>query len=283
MHPMTRELARRVFAARGGRGPIEPLAEGMSSSAWIGRIHDVEWVVRVPVPGDARADPDYRSEAALNAALRQAGVPAADTQPVEIDGTLCSIAPRLSGSPVRPDEWSAKFVDDVASALAAAHSIPVGRHRLPGALDRFHLARLWPLDGTDLHDHPIASRLPGRVGWIESQRDAVIAEAHQPACVVHTDLHWDHLLRTPDGRLGGLLDFGDAFAGPPAWDFACLRYYHGLDVVQRVAAAYAGGDDLLRRSAPLGIAFALYKLDKTPDRDDVVERVAQLTKQTEIE
>jgi aminoglycoside phosphotransferase (APT) family kinase protein len=280
---MTRELAQRVFAARGGRGPIEPLAEGMSSSAWIGRIEGVEWVVRVPVPGDARPDPDYRGEAALNAALRQVGVPATDTQPVEIDGTLCSIAPRLGGSPVRPDEWNDEFVNDVASALAATHSIPVGRHRLSGAVERFHLARLWPLDDTDLHDHPITRRLPGRVGWIESQRDAVATEAHQPACVVHSDLHWDHLLRTPDGRLGGLLDFGDAFAGPPAWDFACLRYYHGLDVVQRVAAAYPGGDDVLRRSARLGIAFALYKLDKTPDRVDVVERVDHLAKPIGVE
>jgi aminoglycoside phosphotransferase (APT) family kinase protein len=87
---------------------------------------------------------------------------------------------------------------------------------------------------------------------------------------------WDHLLRSPEGRLAGLLDFGDAFAGPPAWDFACLRYYHGENVGRRVAAHYPGGADVLRRSLALGIAFALYKLDKTPDRPDVIERVARL-------
>ena len=200
MHNVTKQRARAVFAAAGGTGSLEPLAQGMSSSAWVG------------------------------------------------------------------------------SALAATHSIPAADHRLPGAVDRFYLARLWPLDGTELHDHPLTSRLPEHVDWVASQRETILAEAHQPACVVHTDLHWDHLLRTDDGRLGGLLDFGDAFEGPPAWDFACLRYYHGHAVARRVAAAYPGGADVLRRSTTLGIAFGLYKLDKTPDRADVIDRVAQLTK-----
>jgi len=278
---MTFSLARAVFAEHGHARNVHLLAEGMSSIAWVGEIDGREWVVRVPAANDARPDPGYRREASLNAALRLAGVPAADTRTVEIDGTECSIAPRLVGTPIQTHQWTDEFVADVATALAATHSVPIDGHGLTDAVSRFYLARLWPLDGSALDDHPIIERLPGDVEWIASQREEIVAESRGPSCVVHTDLHWDHLLRSTAGRLTGLLDFGDAFAGPPAWDFACLRYYHGEIVARRVADRYPGGRDVLRRSGPLGIAFALYKLDKTPDRPDVIERVAQLTNRIE--
>ena len=279
---MTMELARAVFALRGHTGPIETLADGMSSSAWVGEIDGREWVVRVPITNDARPDPGYRREEQLNAALLRAGVPAADTRTVEVDGIESSIAPRLIGSPVQPGDWRDAFVADVGAALASTHAITVDGHGLANAVERFYLARLWPLDGSSLLNHPIVTHLPGDVEWVQSQKNEIINETRRPACVVHTDLHWDHLLRSADGRLAGLLDFGDAFAGPPAWDFACLRYYHGDEIARRVADHYPGGSDVLRRSALLGIAFALYKLDKTPDRPDVIERVGQLTKRIEI-
>ena len=276
MHGVTIEIARAAHSSAGGTGYITPLAEGMSSQAWVGAIAGRESVIRTPVPGTKRPDPDYRSEANLNAALRAAGVPATDMRVVEIDGVLCSIAPRVLGEPIRPHQWSDSFVTDLATALAATHSIPVDGHRLPTSVRRFHLARIWPLDGTSLDDHPVRTEIPGLVDVARSKERAIRAEAARAPRVVHSDLHWDHLIRSTSGRLAGILDFGDAFAGPPAWDFACLRYYHGDEVGQRVAAAYPNGATIHRRSLPLGIAFALYKLDKTPHRADVIERVEHL-------
>lgn len=273
---MTIDLARAALAAHGGGDEVAPLAAGMSSQAWVATIGGDEFVVRTPTPYDARADPDYRAEQRLNHALRSAGVPATRLDVVEVNGIACSIAPRIVGTPIQPDQWTNEFVGDVAAALAATHSVPVGGHDLPGAAHRFHLARVWPLDDTSLGDHPVAVVLPGTLDWVRSQTESIVSEASRLSCIVHTDLHWDHLLRSPAGRLAGLLDFGDAFAGPPAWDFACLRYYHGEEVGRRVAAHYPNGSTVLRRSMTLGIAFALYKLDKTPDRADVIERVARL-------
>jgi len=279
---MTIELARAVFAMCGHHGPITALAEGASSAAWLGAFGDQEWVVRVPRGNSGRPRPDYASESLLNRALREAGAPATEVEVIEVDGVACSLAPRVAGAPIQPDQWTDEFVTDVAAALAATHSIPTAPHTLPDAVARFHLARIWPLDDTSLDDHPVTSRLPEVLDWVRSQEPRIREEAARTATVVHTDLHWDHLLRGDDGRLAGVLDYGDAFAGPPAWDLACLRYYHGETVATRVADRYPFGKEVLRRSGPIGIAFALYKLDKTPDRADVIERVAQLTKRMEI-
>lgn len=276
MHGMTIELARAVFADRGSTGPVTALAQGMSSCAWIGHIRGDEWVVRTPTPDDIRPDPDYGRERRLNEALRAVGVPATRIETVAIDGVECSLAPRISGRPVRPGGWNDEFVRDVAAALAAAHSITGADHDLPDALERFHLARIWPLDESSLDDHPVVSRLPDATDWIRSLEDPIRSAAAAPSGIVHTDLHWDHLLQDDRGRLAGLLDFGDAFRGPPGWDLACLRYYHGEEVGRRVADAHPGGDDVWAQSHILGIAFALYKLDKTPDRPAVVRRVTDL-------
>lgn len=142
MHGVTIDRARAAFAACGGTGTILRLAEGMSSQAWVGAIAEREWVIRTPVPDTSCPDPDYRSEAHLNAALRAAGVPATDMHVVEIGGVPCSIAPRVPGEPVQPHEWSDTFVTDVATALAATHSVPVDGLGLSTAVQRFHLARI---------------------------------------------------------------------------------------------------------------------------------------------
>lgn len=278
---MTIELARKAFATCGVHGRVELLASGMSSVAWTSAVDDRRWVVRTPTTDGRRADPDYVAEATLNRALRDFGVPAPESEALLIDGIGCSIAPLIVGTPIQPDQWSDGFVDGVAAALAGTHSVPLDGLSLLSARRRFHLAPIWPLDDPSLADHPIVSALPDLAGWAASQRNAILHEASQPSCVVHSDLHWDHLIRSPDGRLAGLLDFGDAFAGPPAWDFACLRYYHGEDVGRRVAETYPNGQEVLGRSYTLGIAFGLYKLAKTPARVDVIERVSRLIREAQ--
>ena len=273
---MIPDLVRAVADTRGDATSIAHLADGMSSSAWLATIDDRECVIRVPTDGHDRPPPDYRGESELNAALRAVGVPAAASEAVTVDGCECSIAPLISGDPIQPHQWDPAFTRDVAGALAATHSLAVAGRGLPDAVNRFHLARLWPLDGTELADHPAATRLPDHVTWIASRHRAIEAAAAAPPAVVHTDLHWDHLLRNSAGRLSGLLDFGDAFAGPPGWDLACLRYYHGESAARRVIRHYPDGDRVWQHSHLLGIAFALYKLDKTPDRSDVIDRVTTL-------
>lgn len=150
-------------------------------------------------------------------------------------------------------------------ALDRVHATDLALAVESDVVARFHLARIWPFDESTLEAHPLSTRWPNRVEGIGAQAEAILAAGAEPATVVHTDLHWEHLL-VADGRLTGILDFGDAFAGPAGWDDARLRYYHG--------PAVAG--PITEHARLLGIAFALYELDETPERADVVERVLTL-------
>jgi len=238
------------------------LSEGMSSAAYRGSVAGTSYVIRVGKNDGRRPQPRYEAEARLLDDLADRGVPVARARTCLIDRVLCSIAPELPGHPVQPEDWTPTLLDDLGKSLRIVHQTDPALAVQREVLARFHLARIWPFDGSSLTDHPIAARWPERVATIASQAEAILDAGAAPATVVHTDLHWDHLLVT-DGRLTGILDFGDAFAGPAAWDDACLRYYHGPAVADL-------GDEPARL---LGIAFALYKLAKTPERDDVVDRV----------
>jgi aminoglycoside phosphotransferase (APT) family kinase protein len=55
--------------------------------------------------------------------------------------------------------------------------------------------------------------------------------------VVHSDLHAGQLPLV-EGRLAALLDFGDAVAGPPAWDIGSFAYFHGWALTAHVLDAY---------------------------------------------
>lgn len=263
--PAAEELAAAALATLGPHDGVAPIADGMSSAAWLGVVDGRRHVVRVPKNDGRRPPPRYRAEARLLCDLADRGAPVAQATVVEIGGAECSVALELPGRPVGPDDWSPELLDQLRAALAIVHATPAALAVEPDVVRRFHLARIWPFDGSDLGDHPAIARWPARTKAIAARQDDILAAGAAPACVVHTDLHRDHLL-VADGRLAGILDFVDAFAGPAGWDDASLRYYHG----DRVAGPPT------EEARLLGIAFALYKLDKTPDRADVVQRVDAL-------
>ncbi|MDH3707019.1 MAG: aminoglycoside phosphotransferase family protein [Acidimicrobiia bacterium] len=274
---MSVEIARAVLERVGtAQGALELLAEGMSSSAWVGTVDGRQLVVRVPKGDGLRPTPRYDDEARLLGRLARDGAAVAPCRVVEVDGVRCSVADRVRGTPVKPHEWTDAFVDEVATTLGVVHSLPPDAAPPVSAAERFHLARLWPLDGSRLADHPVAARWPERVDRLTALEPDIRRACDEPTTVVHTDLHWEHLLRSPTGRLAALLDFGDAFAGPAAWDFACLRYYHGDEIAARVAEHHPDGAVALAASRLVGIAFGLYKLDKTPERADIALRVERL-------
>jgi len=75
--------------------------------------------------------------------------------------------------------------------------------------------------------------------------------------VVHSDLHREHLLVGEDGGLAGVLDFGDAFVGARAWDYALLHWYYGEANAFRVAAHDPNGEDEFSRGRVLATAIGL--------------------------
>lgn len=256
------DLAAAALSTVGAHDGVTLLAEGMSSSAWRGTVDGSPYVVRVPKNDGRRPTPRYEDEARLLTDLAARGVPVAVPSIVEIGDVACSVAPEIPGEPVRPGEWTPELVGELHEALRILHETPPDLAVETDVVARFHLARTWPFDGADPADHPVADRWPERLAALVALAPEIRRAGAAPATVVHTDLHWDHIL-VADGRLMGILDFGDAFAGPPGWDHACLRYYHGPDVT----------GPLTEDARLLSIAFVLYKLDKTPERIDVVERV----------
>ncbi len=87
---------------------------------------------------------------------------------------------------------------------------------------------------------------------------------------IHGDLSADHVL-IRNGRLSGVIDWGDACLGDPALDFAALWHELGETFAREVAKHGTGGRegtfwlraDLYRRLAPLhGLLHALERGDR---------------------
>lgn len=270
---------------------VELLAAGKSSQAW--RVVDAEdqSVVRVPIPNSGRLL-SYRSEERIGDLLSKAGHPVSRWETQTVEGVDCSIGTFLEGSPIAYDaEWSDQFAEHLASVLRDLHQLTatgwgplantsselVGTSdsELRGVVDRWFHAPIWPFDGSDLTAHPVVDLEPELAGQIARLEGRILGAAGAPFGVLHSDLHQQHLLGS-DGLLSGVLDFGDAFIGSTAWDFALIRWYYGHSNAVRLAEAYQCDPGMLERSALLALAVGCYKLAKTPHDDAARRRLREL-------
>jgi aminoglycoside phosphotransferase (APT) family kinase protein len=91
--------------------------------------------------------------------------------------------------------------------------------------------------------------------------DAVAAGAWEgPPVWVHGDLHPANVV-VADGTLAGVVDFGDLFAGDPAWDLAAAWVLLPAGTAARFFDAYAHADDAtVRRARGLAALKALFLL-----------------------
>ncbi len=274
-----------------GVGDLLELPAGRTSDAYLAETDGGEVVVRVPILESGRLL-SYWSEQEIGEQLAEAGCPVARWQVVEVDAMLCSIAPRLSGEPISYSHvWSDELAADVAKTLHQFHVLPVSGwgplvNRLgpltgaspdqtAGVVDRWFHAQIWPFDGSDLGDHSVTAEAD-LFDAVRGRGAEILAAACAPFGPVHSDLHRLHLLLTVDRRLGGLLDFGDAFVGSTAWDFALLGWYYGSSNAAAVASHYPGGGDLRQRSHALALAVGLYKWAKNPTDPEPQNRLRQL-------
>ncbi|MGM7424528.1 aminoglycoside phosphotransferase family protein [Cellulosimicrobium sp. CpK407] len=91
--------------------------------------------------------------------------------------------------------------------------------------------------------------------------DAVAATAWEgPPVWVHGDLHPANVV-VADGTLAGVVDFGDLFAGDPAWDLAAAWVLLPAGTAARFLDAYGRADDAtVRRARGLAALKALFLL-----------------------
>jgi aminoglycoside phosphotransferase (APT) family kinase protein len=281
-----------------GPGGATPrlLSSGRTSQAWVVDTPHGQWVARVPVENSGRTL-SFESEALIAQHLVASGCPVAEWTVVTVDGAVCSVGRLLPGRPVDYEaRWPVHFASSIASVLHELHRLPVvgfgplentnaelrGRsaNLNDGIVDRWYHAAIWPFDQSGIDDHPARRISPALVDQVAEHRDAIVGAAQGCTGLVHSDLHREHLLVDEDWRLGGLLDFGDAFIGCTAWDFALLLWYYGNTNAQLVADNYPGGNDLVDRGATLAIAVGLYKIAKNPRDTNAVPRLARILETT---
>lgn len=106
-------------------------------------------------------------------------------------------------------------------------------------------------------DVPVVTRL-----W----EGALGTEPHAgPALWIHGDLH-PHNLLAEDGRLSGVVDFGDVTAGDPATDLAVAWMMFGIAEREILFASYEGLDEAcMARARGWALVFALTYLANSAD------------------
>jgi Ser/Thr protein kinase RdoA (MazF antagonist) len=191
----------------------------------------------------------------------------------------------LDGEPLGRAATSAELRRDLGATLARL-SIALRGLRHPGAR-RTHL---WDLQNFSarralLDELPDSGLLPEVEQALGGDRQALAAEvrgglgncldrfdrlvrpmlASLPVQVIHTDFHGDNLL-TDAQRVTGILDFGDALAGPVALDVgvaACYQLGPGPDLLTPaldVVAGYHAVDPLTAAELALAAEFMVARV-----------------------
>lgn len=149
----------------------------------------------------------------------------------------------------------AHAADTLARFLRALHvQAPAGA---PTAADR----GAHPRNYTDGFENFLRAVSPDEIaaGVRAVWEDAVAARTWQgPPVWVHGDLHPANVL-VSDGTLAGVVDFGDMFAGDPAWDLAAAWVLLPAGTAARFFDTYAQADqEAIRRARGLAAMKSLF-------------------------
>jgi hygromycin-B 7''-O-kinase len=166
----------------------------------------------------------------------------------------------------RPGDWQRVVAAELGAALREVHALecpaePIWRGDVLGALRATCAAR-----------QRSRRMLPE---FLIDQIDDYLAPLSAERCLVHADLHGDHIF-VRDGHLAGIIDWGDALCGDPYYDLPALFFgtFGGskpllrafLDAYGWPIGSESGGSSFARRSMtmtllhefnPLGQALPL--------------------------
>ncbi|GGN96367.1 hypothetical protein GCM10011610_61090 [Nocardia rhizosphaerihabitans] len=128
-----------------------------------------------------------------------------------------------------------RALHDIPAAAAVGHGLPPAaeaRNERTATISRFR-AEVVPLIPVPRQDSALA---------------ILDAAGGLPAdTLVHGDLGPEHIL-VDEGRVSGVIDFGDTHLGDAAIDLAWPLFGAGVDFADAIAAAYGLTDDLRRRA-----------------------------------
>lgn len=232
--PIRKAVAKRIRGADVRSAAL--LGAGIATNAYQMESSTGPWVVRIsneyPEPWRWRGGRGY--EVPLLTELAERGLPVPQ-DPFAIDAEdglpVAIVERKVGGAPAhRADD---RLAAQVAEFLTALHQFPAARARALGVPE--------PGRGIEYRNllsfaDPILSA-PVR-GWLEAQI-AEIDGCAVPGVLVHGDVRAEHLYRDPDGRLVGVIDFGDVVLGDPAYDFFKL----GAGFADQLLGHYGGAVD----------------------------------------
>lgn len=217
------------------------------------------WVFRFPRNPES-AEGLRREAAVLDLARRRVRAPLPDFR---IDEATGFVAYRLlPGRPLyrhlllRLDVYAQdRFAAELGEFLRDLHASPASEATAAGLGDPPPAppADLWPERLAAIRETLYPYLWADQHAYVEDLFAPVLDDrldmaAYRPA-IIHNDLASYHILVDPDdGRLTGVLDFGEAGWGDPAADLGILINTYGESFVRRMAPVYPELPDLLERA-----------------------------------
>ncbi|MBV7332125.1 aminoglycoside phosphotransferase family protein [Chloroflexi bacterium TSY] len=285
---------------------VKFIGQGATSAAWRVDAKTEALIIRMILRGTNRPV-TYRSEFTILQLLHSQGAYVPEpllnslddrSQPIVDITEPWAITRVLPGQALQKEAMSHSVANSLGTFLAHLHGIPVqgyGRLQedesricgqqtdaLSGILARWCWGQLWPFDQSSLHDHPFAKMDPALIPKLQMvQAELLELASSENAVLLHADLHGEHIFQE-NSELTGVIDFGAAAIGLPAWDFAILAHYHGWAAVQQVLMEYDGS--VLRQKAfvhqvqELAIVIGLYKLERAVKADASKQKVERIRK-----
>ena len=230
-------------------GGLAEVAIERLSSAWACAVkpvrmhvdHQERAVVEVRAGHDLRVIKVDTSASRFKTEVHMLGAAAAGGVPVPrvllADATLPSVLvlTRVGGVGLN---------DGNVSAWTDAGRVIKRIHRLPVALQPFEPAMSWRQAMFSWIDEAITTGVtgeeltPAAVEWLrDALRQRALNTDAPLDCPLHGDCQPDHFLLEGD-RVAGVIDFGDACSGDPAWDLAVLTLWQPERLID-VLAGYA--------------------------------------------
>jgi aminoglycoside phosphotransferase (APT) family kinase protein len=252
------------------------------------------WVVRVPRRTTASAMVDLETRLLPRLA---AAVPFAVPQPAGHcalpDGGRGLVYPYLPGAPLHPGELrpGTGLAPELGRALARLHDVPPEIFDEAGAptytAEEYRQRRLSDVDRAAATGHVPATLLARWESALEQ-----VSHWRFAATPVHGDLAAEHVL-VDDGRVSGIIDWGEARVADPADDLAWVAVGADSDALDAVLESYAMARSeqpdrhLLDRAQLAGeLAFARWLLggvaaDDTAVVDQASAALAELAERVE--
>lgn len=265
-----------------------PIGDGGSTIAWRVESDGNAVIVLVQNPGDV-PPPRYAAQLALLDRLhpldQRVPRPFGTSHDEDLAGIVSTdlqwaVVGEIAGEPGEAEDLTPAGARDLGELLAKLHSIECAGYGWPedrrdalrgeasdmaaGLLQRWPAP--WPFDGSAVISHPVTRQAPHLLEDLAKLREPLLGFTGVDLAVpLHCDLNAGNLLLL-DGRLSGVIDFGDLFIGPPALDIASFAYFHGWERVEPLLEGYTSNGvmrDVRRAEAQmLSVVIALHQLQK---------------------